>query len=145
MILHISPGHHGATVISIPRDSMVPYVACPAAGPGAPGQQAAPGQPSGSTRRSPTAGPGCLWKTVEQETGIHIDHFIELTFTGFEHVINDIGGVNICLPEAVNDPDSGLRLTAGMHHVGGPRRSRSGGNATSARARTCSGSSGISS
>jgi LCP family protein required for cell wall assembly len=119
MILHISPGHHGATVISIPRDSMVPYVACPAAGPGAPGQQAAPGQTERINATFASGGPGCLWKTVEQETGIRIDHFIELTFTGFERVINDIGGVNICLPEAVNDPDSGLRLTAGLHHVGG--------------------------
>jgi LCP family protein required for cell wall assembly len=119
MILHIAPGHRGATVISIPRDSMVPYVACPAAGPGSPGQQAAPGQTERINATFANGGPGCLWKTVEQETGIHIDHFIELTFTGFERVINDIGGVNVCLPEAINDPDSGLRLTAGLHHVGG--------------------------
>jgi LCP family protein required for cell wall assembly len=119
MILHISPRHRGATVISIPRDSMVPYVACPAAGPGSPGQRAAPGQTERINATFANGGPGCLWKTVEQETGIHIDHFIELTFTGFERVINDIGGVNVCLPEPVNDPDSGLRLTAGLHHVGG--------------------------
>jgi LCP family protein required for cell wall assembly len=119
MILHISPGHRGATVISIPRDSMVPSLACPAAGPGAPGQQAAPGQTERINATFANGGPGCLWKTVEHETGIHIDHFIELTFTGFERVINDIGGVNICLPEAVDDPDSGLRLSAGLHHVGG--------------------------
>jgi LCP family protein required for cell wall assembly len=119
MILHISPGRHHATVLSIPRDSMVPTVACPAAAPGAPGQQAAPGQTERINATFANGGPGCLWKTVEQETGIHIDHFIELTFTGFEHVINDIGGVNVCLPEPVDDPDSGLRLTAGLHHVGG--------------------------
>jgi LCP family protein required for cell wall assembly len=119
MILHISPGHHGATVISLPRDTMVGYLACPAAGPGVPGQQAAPGQTERINATFANGGPGCLWKTVERETGIHIDHFIELSFTGFERVINDIGGVSICLPEAVDDPDSGLRLTAGLHHVGG--------------------------
>jgi LCP family protein required for cell wall assembly len=117
--LHVSPGHRGATVISIPRDSMVASLACPAAGPGAPGQQAAPGQPERINATFANGGPGCLWKTVEQETGIHIDHFIELTFTGFERVINDIGGVSICLPEPVDDRDSGLRLAAGLHHVGG--------------------------
>ncbi len=119
MILHVSPGHRGATVISIPRDSMVPYLSCPAAGPGSPGQQAAPGQTERINATFANGGPACLWKTVEQETGIHIDHFIELTFTGFERVINDIGGVNICLPEPVDDPDSGLDLTAGLHHVRG--------------------------
>src|SRR5262249_2957891 len=43
MIMHISPGHRDATVLSIPRDSMVPILACPADGPGIPGQQAEPG------------------------------------------------------------------------------------------------------
>ncbi|HTS98001.1 MAG TPA: LCP family protein [Streptosporangiaceae bacterium] len=119
MILHISPGHRGATVLSIPRDSMVPQVACPAMGPGTPGQQADPGQTERINATFASGGPGCLWKTVERETGIPIDHFIELTFTGFERVIDDIGGVSICLPEAVDDPDSGLHLTAGLHHVMG--------------------------
>jgi LCP family protein required for cell wall assembly len=119
MILHLSPGHRGATVMSIPRDTMVPNLACPATGPGSPGQQAEPGQTERINATFANGGPACLWKTVEQETGIHLDHFIELTFTGFEHIINDIGGVNICLPEPVDDPDSGLSLTAGLHHVGG--------------------------
>jgi LCP family protein required for cell wall assembly len=118
MILHISPGHQGATVLSIPRDSMVPYLACPA-GPGFPGQQAGPGSDERINATFASGGAGCLWKTVEHETGIHIDHVIELTFTGFEQVINDIGGVNICLPAAINDPASGLRLSAGLHHVRG--------------------------
>jgi hypothetical protein len=60
-----------------------------------------------------------LWKTLEQTTGIRINDFIELTFTGFENLINDIGGVSVCLPVAVNDPDSRLRLSAGRHHVWG--------------------------
>ncbi len=121
MILHVSPGHHGATVLSIPRDSMVPTLACPADGPGVPGQQAEPGVNERINETFSNGGPSCLWKTIEHETGIHIDHFIELAFTGFVHIINDIGGVNICLPVAINDPDSGLHMTAGMHHVMGPQ------------------------
>jgi LCP family protein required for cell wall assembly len=118
MIMHLSPGRQGATVLSIPRDSMVPYLSCPA-GPGFPGQQAAPGRDEPINATFANGGPACLWKIVEHATGIHIDHFVELTFTGFEHVINDIGGVTICLPEAINDPASGLRLTPGLHHVMG--------------------------
>jgi len=117
MILHIAPGHQRATVLSIPRDSMVPYLPC-APEPGFAGQQAGSGEERINATFA-TGGPGCLWKTVEHETGIHIDHFIQLSFTGFEHIINDIGGVNICLPEPINDPASGLRLTAGLHHVMG--------------------------
>lgn len=121
MILHISPGRHRATVLSVPRDSMVPVLACPADGPGVPGQQAEPGVNERINATFANGGASCLWKTVEHETGIHIDHFIELAFSGFVHIVNDIGGVNICLPVAVNDPDSGLHLAAGMHHVMGPQ------------------------
>ena len=52
-------------------------------------------------------------------TNIHIDHFIQLDFTGFEKVIDDIGGVSVCLPFAVDDTMSGLDLSAGRHHVMG--------------------------
>jgi LCP family protein required for cell wall assembly len=117
MILHIAPGHRRATVLSIPRDSMVPYLPC-AAEPGFPGQQAGPGEERINATFA-SGGPSCLWKTVGHETGIHIDHFIQLSFKGFEHIINDLGGVSICLPEAIRDPASGLRLTAGLHHVMG--------------------------
>lgn len=119
MLLHISPGHHHATVVSIPRDTMVRDVSCPGEGPGAPGQPADPGHRERINLAYARGGPGCLWATVAQQTGIHLDHFIALTFTGFEHVINDIGGVSICLPVAVDDPDSGLDLPAGRHHVMG--------------------------
>jgi len=118
MLLHISPGRHGATVLSIPRDSMVPVVGCSPSD-GTAGQQAAPGQLERINATLNNGGPACTWKTVDQQTGIHIDHFIQLDFTGFEKIINDLGGVRICLPAAVNDPRSGLSLTAGPHHVFG--------------------------
>jgi LCP family protein required for cell wall assembly len=120
LILHIYPGHRGATVLSIPRDSMVPILACAPGGPGVPGQQADPAQRERINATYAYGGPACLWKTIESQTGIRIDHFIALTFTGFERIVNDIGGVDICLPQAVDDPDSGLHLSAGLHHVMGP-------------------------
>jgi LCP family protein required for cell wall assembly len=119
MLLHISPGRRHVTVVSIPRDTVLPYLGCPPAGPSEPGQRASPGRRERINQTFANGGPGCLWKTVEQVTGIHIDHFVELTFTGFEQVINDVGGVSICLPVAIDDPDSGLNLTAGVHHVMG--------------------------
>jgi LCP family protein required for cell wall assembly len=106
-------------VISLPRDTEVPILACKADGLGDPGQPAEPDQTEMLNAAFAYGGPPCLWTTVEQETGIRISHYVGLTFTGFEKVINDIGGVNVCLPEPIKDSKSGLDLTKGEHHVGG--------------------------
>ncbi len=118
IILHIAPAGRGVIALSIPRDSVVPVLSCPAAA-GTGGQLAQPGQVEQINTTFADGGPGCLWKTVEQTTHLHLDHFIELNFTGFEKVIDDVGGVSICLPFAINDPLSKLRLPAGLHHVMG--------------------------
>jgi LCP family protein required for cell wall assembly len=119
MVLHISPGAHRATVLSFPRDSVVPVLACSAEA-GTDGQTA---QPTGTVEQINSTfangGPGCLWKTIEQTTDVRINDFVELTFAGFEKVIDDLGGVNVCLPAAVDDSMSGLNLSAGRHHIYG--------------------------
>jgi len=118
LILHLSPGRRRAVVLSIPRDSVVPVLACPRVR-GAPGQVAAPGQIEQINATYSNGGPGCLWKTIEHTAQIRLDHFMEMNFTGFENVINDLGGVSICLPYPISDPQSKLHLSRGMHHVGG--------------------------
>lgn len=124
LVLHLSPGLRRAVVLSIPRDSVVPVLGCApvrsAPGqPGMPGQTALPGQIEQVNATFARGGPACLWKTIERTTGIRLEHFIEVSYTGFERVINDLGGVRVCLPYAVNDPRSGLRLPAGPHRVTG--------------------------
>jgi LCP family protein required for cell wall assembly len=118
MLVHILPGRQGAIALSFPRDTQVPYYSCPA-GPGVPGQQ----ENLDSTERInavfQAGGASCLWKTVEQQTGIHIDHVIELKFTGFVKIINDIGGVKVCVPQPVHDRTSGLNLHRGISHLNG--------------------------
>jgi anionic cell wall polymer biosynthesis LytR-Cps2A-Psr (LCP) family protein len=57
--------------------------------------------------------------TVEQATGLAINDYVEVNFTGFVRVIDELGGVNVCLPFPVDDNDSGLHLSAGPHHVDG--------------------------
>jgi len=119
MVVHIAPGAHQVVVMSIPRDSVVPILKCTAED-GTVGQTA---QPSYDVEQINSTfaygGPGCLWESIEQTTGIHINDFIELNFVGFEKVIDALHGVEVCLPEAVDDPKSGLRLKAGRHHVYG--------------------------
>jgi LCP family protein required for cell wall assembly len=118
MIVHISPGRHQVTVLSIPRDTMVPVYACPK-GPGYTGQQASAGSQVQINSLLQIGGPTCLWKTVEQSTGIRIDHFIGIGMLGFVKVVNDLGGVNVCVPFKVNDQLSGLNLNAGEQHIDG--------------------------
>ncbi len=122
MIAHISPGRHQVTVVNIPRDTVVPVYGCAHGSGGGtswPGQQASPGSVEQIGDTLSYGGPACLWKTVEHETGIRIDHFIELSYLGLVKIVNDIGGVDVCLPFTVDNANSGLRLTAGMHHING--------------------------
>jgi LCP family protein required for cell wall assembly len=122
MIVHIAPGRRGVTVLDVPRDTQVPYYACrpgQAAGQKWPGQQADPYALERINAVLAAGGPPCLWKTVEHQTGIRIDHFIGLGLSGFVNVIDDLGGVSVCVPFTVNDPLSGLKLREGEHHIGG--------------------------
>jgi LCP family protein required for cell wall assembly len=119
MVLHVAPGARQIVVMSIPRDSVVPILNCAAEG-GASGQTAQPASYVEQINSSFSyGGPGCLWKTVEQTTGIHINDFVELTFIGFERVIDALHGVEVCLPAAVRDHVSHLYLRAGRHHING--------------------------
>jgi LCP family protein required for cell wall assembly len=118
MVVHISPGRHEVTILNIPRETVVPVYQC-AKGPDWQGQRASPSSTEIIGFSLSYGGPACLWKTVEHQTGIHLDHFIELGYLGLVKVINDIGGVSVCVPAAVNDPYSGLKISAGPHHING--------------------------
>jgi LCP family protein required for cell wall assembly len=118
MLMHISPHRDGVTMISFPRDTIVQTLACKGDNQGHNGQQAsAATEMLNATFDS--GGAPCLWKALEKVTGIHIDHFVQLDFAGFQTMVNAVGGVNVCLPEPVDDPASKLNLSAGMHHVNG--------------------------
>jgi LCP family protein required for cell wall assembly len=119
MILHIPPTHTGAIVISFPRDTMVPVYGCERDDNGHPGQQAQPGVLEQLNTTFSDGGPACLWRTLEQVTRIHIDHFVMVNFGGFKSIVNDVGGVPVCLPFAIKDPASKLNLPAGKSMVHG--------------------------
>jgi LCP family protein required for cell wall assembly len=104
MVVHVPADHRYVRVVSLPRDS---WVSIP--GHGMNKINAALG----------LGGPQLMVQTVEQATGLTINDYVEVNFLGFVKVIDALGGVNICLPYAVDDPDSGLDISAGMHHVDG--------------------------
>lgn len=126
MVVHIAPGAHQIVVLSIPRDSVVPILSCTRES-RTPGQTA---QPSGYIEQINATynngGPGCLWETVEQTTGIHINDFVQLNFIGFERVIDVLHGVWVCLPAAVHDHVSHLNRAPACSTSTVSRRWRSG-------------------
>jgi len=119
MIIHIPADRKWAEVMSIPRDSWVDIPACEMGD----GQLSAPTQYKinesfaiGNLDGNHTAlGVACTVKTLEQDTGIYIDHFIVVNFTGFESMVAALGGVYECNPTPIDDPNSGLHLAAGTH------------------------------
>jgi LCP family protein required for cell wall assembly len=64
-------------------------------------------------------GPACTIKTVESLTDIRIDHYVVVDFTGFKDMVDALGGVKVCVPYDVHDPQSHLDLTKGIHNVKG--------------------------
>jgi LCP family protein required for cell wall assembly len=119
MVLHITPDHTHAYVISFPRDSMVPVYSCLPDQQGHPGQTAAPGELEPLNATFSSGGAPCLWKTLEQTTHIRIDHFVEVGFDSFKAIVNDVGGISVCLPFAIHNPQARLNLSAGRHVVQG--------------------------
>jgi LCP family protein required for cell wall assembly len=119
MVLHITPDHTQAYVISFPRDSMVPVYPCLADQHGHPGQSAAPGELEPLNSTFSNGGAPCLWKTLEQTTHMHIDHFVQVGFSSFKSIVNDVHGISVCLPFAVHNSQAHLYISAGRHTVNG--------------------------
>jgi LCP family protein required for cell wall assembly len=120
LIVHIAASRKWAEVMSIPRDSWVSIPSCTEGN----GQQSAPQTfkineafALGNLDGNHTAlGVACTIKTVEHDTGIPIDHFVVVNFDGLKDMVRALGGVPECNTTPIDDPLSGLHLSAG-HHV----------------------------
>ena len=119
MIVHIPASRRWAEVMSVPRDSWVSIPACQMGN----GRLSAPTQYKineafaiGNLYGNHTAlGVACTVKTVEQTTGIYIDHFVVVNFTGFKDMVAALNGVPECNQTPIDDPLSHLHLAAGHH------------------------------
>ncbi len=104
MILHIPANGGRPVLISIPRDSYVPI----------------PGLGSSKINAAfDTGGPQLLAQTVQNVTGLYINHYMGIGFGGFVNVVNAVGGVRMCLPAPLVDPKAGLNLPAGCQNLSG--------------------------
>jgi len=118
MLLHVSADHTNATAISIPRDMIVPIAAC-ANGGGVQSPMNTALYYGGSNDQHPGAGLPCAVKTVEQLTGLPIQFAGLITFRGVVDVTDAIGGVQVCAAGPINDKETGLHLTKGLHTIRG--------------------------
>lgn len=104
MVAHIPSNGGKPTLVSLPRDSYLPI----------------PGQGRNKVNAAfSDGGPALLAQTVQNATGLRITHFAEIGFGGVVSVVNAVGGVRLCLKQAMNDKSSGTHLKAGCQVVNG--------------------------
>lgn len=111
LLLHVSADHKNATVISFPRDLMVPIPSCP--GPkGEPNYYPAMSEQMINSTLA-EGGLPCVAATITELTGIPIPYAAMITFDGVIEMSSALGGVTVCLTEPITDPMVGLNLPAG--------------------------------
>jgi len=109
MLLHISEDHTNATVISFPRDLMVPVPACPRPNGGTVGATSVAMFNTTLSR----GGINCTVLTVQKMTGLKIPFAATISFDGVIGMSDAVGGVTVCLADPIKDPYVGLDLPAG--------------------------------
>ncbi|MBQ1159645.1 LCP family protein [Streptomyces sp. A73] len=117
MVLHINEKHDKASVVSIPRDTLVQRPSCK--GDESVDNKTVPAQRAMFNSAYEVGGPACAVKTVESLSGVRMDHYLEVDFAGFQRLINTLGGVEMTTHEAIKDKDSHLNLKAGTHRLNG--------------------------
>ena len=104
MVLHLNEDRSAAQLVSIPRDSYVPI------------------EGHGTTKINASfsyGGPDLLAKTVEDYTGIYLDHIAVIDLDGFAGVTKAIGGVDVYVPQTVTNTITDDSWTKGTHHLEG--------------------------
>jgi LCP family protein required for cell wall assembly len=103
MIVYSPPGGEPA-LISVPRDSFLPI-------------------PDNGSNKINAAysigGAQLLVRTVEQNTGLRVDGYLEIGFGGFVNIIDALGGIEMCLPKAIKDRDAHIDLPKGCQTLSG--------------------------
>lgn len=121
LLIHLDPTHTHAIILSIPRDTFVYQPACKErayVGTGTwPAQQYPPGAIIDGALN--IGGPTCAVQTVEDFTGISLDHVVEFNFNSFRTMVGEFGGVQVCVPPGpgYHDKQANLNLSPGLHTV----------------------------
>jgi LCP family protein required for cell wall assembly len=104
MLVHLPADRRNVYLVSFPRDSWVPI------------------EGYGNAKVNAAlsyGGPPLLISTIEQMTGVRIDHYAALDFQGFESMTDALGGVDVQVAQTVSDPKRDATWTEGSHHLDG--------------------------
>lgn len=103
ILVQAVPTERRAVLVQFPRDLYVPI----------------PGRREGKINSSFEDGPDKVIQTVQGLTGIPINHYVEVNFYGFRHLVDAVGGVDVCLDQPLRDSQLRFRLPAGVTHLDG--------------------------
>lgn len=105
VLVHVPAGGGQPSMVSFPRDSSVQV----------------PGHGREKINAAYTQGGSeLLSQTVEQNTGVHIDHYAEVGLGGFSNLVDSVGGVNVCVDQPMHDEAAGVNLEPGCQDMDGP-------------------------
>ncbi|GAA0984350.1 putative cell wall biosynthesis protein LcpB [Nocardioides aquaticus] len=115
LLFHLSADRENAYGISIPRDSIVDRPSCTTDD-----GDAIPAETDVMWNEAFTVGgPLCTVQQFEQLSGVFVDHFVVVDFNGFRDMVDAIGGVEVCIPEDIEDPAHGINIPAGTREISG--------------------------
>jgi LCP family protein required for cell wall assembly len=118
MLIHVNATHTKAIVLSIPRDLLVYRPPCRER---VGGNAIVPGEQDAMFDSAMNlGGAACAIATVQDMSGIRIDHFIRIDFNGFRTMTDVLGGVEVCVPRpGIHDWRSHLNISPGLHLISG--------------------------
>ena len=115
LLVHISKDRDKAYLVSFPRDSLVTIPEHLSTD----GKKQIPARQNKLNAAFAFGGAPLLIETIEGETNLKIDHYIEINFAGFAGIVNALGGIEVCTKVDIDDPKSHLVLSAGTHTLDG--------------------------
>ncbi|HLF43421.1 MAG TPA: LCP family protein [Acidimicrobiia bacterium] len=104
MLVRVDPVNGEARMLSIPRDLWVDI----------------PGQGKGKINSAYAyGGPSLMVRTIQENLGIEVNHYVEIGFVGFQEMVDELGGIHVSFPYAARDGSSGLDVEAGTEVLDG--------------------------
>ena len=115
ILFHLSADRQRAYGVSIPRDLLVERPECETDD----GRKIAGSSSAMWNEAFAVGGPACTIQQFEQITGVRLDHFVQVDFEGFRGMVDAIGGVEMCIPQDIDDPAHGIHIAAGTRKLHG--------------------------
>lgn len=115
ILFHLSANRKFAYGISVPRDTLVDRPTCYSKS----GKPIPGGKDQMWNAAFEVGGPACTIEQFEQLSGIHVDHYVVIDFNGFKKMVDALDGVEVCIPQEIDDPAHHIKLMPGTREIKG--------------------------